>query len=108
MTSRSPIHMLRQQVSILRPVTQTNDYGLPVLSWQTLEQNIPAKLQLLDGDSGTASREHLRYKVFLPVETDIRPVDRLQLAQRLFEVLVVLNPDESGKLKIALTTEVLP
>jgi head-tail adaptor len=100
--------MLPLRVSILRPVSQTNDYGLPVLSWQSHLQNIPAKMEILDGDSGTASREKLRFKIHMPIETDIQQVDRVVVDQRQFQVLVVTNPAQTGHLKTALTMEVLP
>jgi len=108
MTSKSPIHLLTQRVSILRATTPLNDYGLPVLTWQTHLENVPAKLDLLDGQSGTATREHLRYKIHLPLETDIQQMDRISLEQRLYQVLVVINPNDKNGLKTVLTTEVRP
>ena len=108
MTSRSPTHLLTQSVTILRATSPLNDYGLPVLTWQTHLQNVPAKLDLFDGNTGTASREHIRYKIYLPIETDVQPMDRISLGQRLYQVLVITNPDDANSLKIALTTEVLP
>ena len=106
MPSRSPIHLLTQRVTILRPITQTNDFGLPHLLWQSYLEQVPAKLVLLDGNSGSASREKLRYKILLPLETDIRQPDRIQLNDRQFQVLVITNSDLPRHLTTALTTEV--
>ena len=108
MPSRSPIHLLSQRISILRPITQTNNYGLPVLTWQSLYTNIPAKMQMLDGDSTSAARQHLRYRIYMPIETDIQQTDRVVLNDRLFQVLIITNADDADTLKTVLTTEVLP
>lgn len=108
MASRSPIHLLTERVNILRPSTQTNDFGLPHLVWQLHLENIPAQINLLDGDSGTATREKLRYKIQLPVETDIRQLDRIQHHDRVFQVLVVSNAKIASHVINAMTTEVHP
>ncbi|MBL4700328.1 hypothetical protein JYU15_02075 [bacterium AH-315-I18] len=108
MTSKSPIHLLTQRVSILRSTTPLNDYGLPVLTWQTHLKNVPAKLELFDSHSSTATREHVRYKIHFPIGIDIQQMDRISIDQRLYQVLVVTNQDSANPLKTVLTTEVLP
>lgn len=108
MPSRSPIHLLSQRISISRPVTQTNDYGLPVLRWKILKTNVPAKMQMLDGDSSSATRQQLRYRIYMPIETDVQQTDRIVLNNRQFQVLIITNSDDTLNLKTVLTTEVLP
>ncbi|HAI12225.1 MAG TPA: hypothetical protein DCM28_11010 [Phycisphaerales bacterium] len=108
MPSQSPIHLLTQRVDILRPTTQTNDFGLPHLVWQLFKEQVPAKVELLGGDSGAVSRDRPRHKIYLPLETDIRQLDRILINDRQFQVLVVTSSDTTSHVVTALTTEVQP
>ncbi|MAX26875.1 MAG: hypothetical protein CMJ19_20470 [Phycisphaeraceae bacterium] len=108
MTSRSPTHLLNQRVTILRPTSQTNDFGLPHLVWQDHLQNVPALPELLGSEYGASRDGKVQYKFHLPLETDIRQLDRIAHDGRLFQVLVITNQDRPSHVLSAMTTEVHP
>jgi hypothetical protein len=108
MSSRSPVHLLNQHVNILRPVTQTNEFGLPHLVWQTHLQNIPTLPELLGSEFNASNQGKIQYKFYFQLETDIRQLDRIEHQGRLFQVLVITDQDRPSHVLTALTTEVHP